>query len=72
MPRKIVLFLLISVCFVLQTTMFHTLSFANIGPNLIIIVVTAFGEAGIIDNFKSKVLEVYEGAEVSVEKSLVE
>lgn len=43
MPRKIVLFLLISVCFVLQTTMFHTLSFANIGPNLIIIVVTAFG-----------------------------
>ena len=43
MPRKIVLFLLISICFMLQTTMFHTLSFANIGPNLIIIVVTAFG-----------------------------
>jgi len=43
MPRKIVLFLLISICFVLQTTTFHTLSFANIGPNLLIIVITSFG-----------------------------
>lgn len=43
MPRKIVLFILISICFVLQTTTFHTLSFANIKPNLLIIIVTAFG-----------------------------
>ncbi len=43
MPRKIVLFVLISICFVLQTTTFQTLSFANIGPNLLIIVVTSFG-----------------------------
>ena len=43
MPRKIVLFIIISICFVLQTTMFQTLSFAGISPNLLIIVVASFG-----------------------------
>lgn len=43
MPRKIVLFLIISICYVLQTTTFQTLSFANISPNLLIIVVASFG-----------------------------
>ncbi len=43
MPRKIVLFLIISICFVLQTTTFQALSFAGIAPNLLIIVVTSFG-----------------------------
>lgn len=43
MPRKIVLFLIISICFVLQTTTLQTLSFANITPNLLIIVVASFG-----------------------------
>lgn len=43
MPRKIVLFLIISICFVLQTTVFQFLSFANITPNLLIIVVASFG-----------------------------
>ena len=43
MPRKIVLFVIISICFVLQTTTFQTLSFANIAPNLLIIVVSSFG-----------------------------
>ena len=43
MPRKIVLFLIISICFVLQTTTFQTLSFAGIAPNLLIIVVASFG-----------------------------
>ena len=43
MPRKIVLFVLISICFVLQTTVFHIFSFGNIGPNLLLIVVTSFG-----------------------------
>ena len=43
MLRKIVLFLIISICFVLQTTTFQTLSFANIAPNLLIVVVAAFG-----------------------------
>lgn len=43
MARKIVLFLIISICFVLQTTTFQTLSFANITPNLMIIIVSSFG-----------------------------
>ena len=43
MRRKIVLFIIIAVCFLLQTTVFERLTFANIGPNLLIIVVSAFG-----------------------------
>ena len=43
MPRKIVLFFIISICYVLQTTAFQVLSFANITPNLMIIVVASFG-----------------------------
>ena len=43
MLRKVVLFLVISICFVLQTTTFQTFSFANISPNLMIIIVSAFG-----------------------------
>ena len=43
MARKIVLFIVISICFVLQTTVFQTLSFANITPNLMIIVVSSMG-----------------------------
>ena len=43
MLRKIVLFLIISICFVLQTTTFQSLSIAGIAPNLLIIVVAAFG-----------------------------
>lgn len=43
MARKIVLFIVISICFVLQTTVFQTLSFANIAPNLMIIVVSSMG-----------------------------
>lgn len=43
MPRKIVLFAIISICFLLQTTTFQVLTFAGISPNLMIIVVTSFG-----------------------------
>lgn len=43
MRRKIVLFIIIALCFLLQTTIFQVLSFAEIGPNLLIIVVSAFG-----------------------------
>jgi len=43
MLRKVILFIIISICFVLQTTTFQTLSFADIGPNLLIIVVSSFG-----------------------------
>ena len=43
MRRKIVLFLIIAVCFLLQTTVFRVLNFAGIGPNLLIIIISAFG-----------------------------
>lgn len=43
MRRKITLFLIISICFLLQTTVFQALSFANIAPNLLVIVVSSFG-----------------------------
>ena len=35
MRRKIVLFIIIAICFLLQTTVFRALTFANIGPNLL-------------------------------------
>lgn len=43
MRRKIVLFVIITVCFLLQSTVFQTLSLANVAPNLLIIVISAFG-----------------------------
>ena len=43
MRRKIVLFIIITICYLLQTTIFHWFSFANIVPNLMIIVVSSFG-----------------------------
>lgn len=43
MRRKITVFLIIVVCFLLQTTLFQTLSFASIAPNLLIVVVSSFG-----------------------------
>jgi rod shape-determining protein MreD len=43
MLRKITLFFIIVISFLLQTTVFSSLTLANIGPNLLIIVVSAFG-----------------------------
>ncbi|MGN0352181.1 MAG: rod shape-determining protein MreD [Roseburia sp.] len=43
MRRKITVFIVIAVCFLLQSTVFETLSFASISPNLLIIVTAAFG-----------------------------
>ena len=43
MRRRIVLFIIITLCFLLQTTLFKTLSFANISPTLLIIAVSSFG-----------------------------
>ena len=43
MRLKIVLFIIITICYLLQTTIFHWFSFANIVPNLMIIVVSSFG-----------------------------
>lgn len=43
MKRKIVVFILIIVCFLLQCTVFKELSFANVVPNLLIVVTSSFG-----------------------------
>ncbi len=43
MKRKITVFIIIYICFLLQTTLFQALSLASISPNLIIIVVSSFG-----------------------------
>lgn len=42
MLRKIVLFIIIAICFVLQTTFFQFASFAGIAPNLLIVIVSSF------------------------------
>lgn len=43
MRRKITLFFIIIICYLLQTTLFHSLSFASISPNLMVIVASSFG-----------------------------
>lgn len=43
MLRKVLTFILILVCFVLQSTVFRNLSFAGIVPNLLIILTSSFG-----------------------------
>lgn len=43
MRRKITVFLIITICFLLQSTLFQALSFASISPNLLIVVTSAFG-----------------------------
>lgn len=43
MRRKITVFVIIAICFLLQSTLFQALSFASITPNLLIVVTSAFG-----------------------------
>lgn len=43
MKRKVITFIIIVVCFLLQSTIFDLLSFGNICPNLLIIVTSSFG-----------------------------
>ncbi|MBQ1802929.1 MAG: rod shape-determining protein MreD [Lachnobacterium sp.] len=43
MRRKVTLFILISICFVLQTTIFKAIAFAGIAPNVLLVVVATFG-----------------------------
>ncbi len=43
MKRKIVTILIILVCFLLQSTIFKTLSIGSISPNLMVIVTSSFG-----------------------------
>lgn len=43
MRRKIVIAIIIVIFFLLQSTLFQTISFASISPNLLIVVTAAFG-----------------------------
>ncbi len=43
MKRKVVVTVIIMICFLLQTTVFKALSFASISPNLLIVAVSSFG-----------------------------
>lgn len=43
MKRKIISFIIIIACFLLQSTLFDKLTFSSIRPNLLIIVVSSFG-----------------------------
>lgn len=43
MKRKVTVAIIIIVCYLLQCTVFQTLAFASIAPNLLIVVTSAFG-----------------------------
>lgn len=43
MRRKIVVFIIIVLCFLLQSTLFQAWAFASISPNLLIVVTSSFG-----------------------------
>ncbi|MBR5317169.1 MAG: rod shape-determining protein MreD [Lachnospiraceae bacterium] len=43
MRRKVTVAIIIIVCYLLQATLFQTLAFASISPNLLIVVTSAFG-----------------------------
>ncbi len=43
MLRKIVVCLIVAVCFLLQTTLFKSIPFLTVAPNLLIIVTSSFG-----------------------------
>ena len=72
MLRKIVLFFIIAVCLVLQTTTFQALAFANIVPNLMIIPVSAFGfmrgkkEGMFVGLFSGVLIDIFCGSYIGV------
>lgn len=72
MRRKITVFIIIAVCYLLQTTLFQELSFASISPNLLVIVVSAFGfmrgkkEGLYIGFFTGILLDVFSGSIIGI------
>ena len=68
MRRKITVFIIIALCYLLQTTLFSVLSFASISPNLLIIVVSSFGfmrgkkEGLFIGFFCGLLLDIWSGS----------
>lgn len=72
MRRKITVFVIIAVCYLLQTTLFRALSIASIAPNLMVIEVAAFGfmrgkrEGLWIGFFSGLLLDVFGGGVLGV------
>ncbi len=68
MRRKLAVFLIITVCFLLQSTLFQMLSIASISPNLLIVVTSSFGfmrgrkEGMWIGFFSGLVLDIFFGS----------
>lgn len=68
MRRKVTVFIIIIICYLLQTTVFSALSFASISPNLLIILVSAFGfmrgkkEGLYIGFFCGLILDIFGGS----------
>ena len=68
MRRKISVFLIIVVCYLLQSTVFEAFSFTSITPNLLIVAVSAFGfmrgkkEGLIIGFFCGLLLDIFTGS----------
>lgn len=70
MKRKVTIVVLIIICFLLQSTVFQTLSFASISPNLLIILTSSFGfmrgkkEGMLIGFFCGLLLDIFFGSVV--------
>lgn len=68
MRRKVTVFIIITICYLLQTTLFQTLSFASISPNLMIIIASSFGfmrgkkEGLFIGFFCGLLLDIFSGS----------
>ena len=68
MRRKLAVFLIITVCFLLQSTLFQMLSIASISPNLLIVVTPSFGfmrgrkEGMWIGFFSGLILDIFFGS----------
>ncbi len=67
MRRKLSVSIIIIICFLLQSTLFQTLAFADISPNLLIVVTAAFGfmrgkkEGMIIGFFCGLLMDIFFG-----------
>lgn len=68
MKRKIIVIITVIICFLLQSTLFQTLSFASISPNLLVIVTSAFGfmrgkkEGMVIGFFSGLLMDIFYGS----------
>ncbi len=68
MKRKIIIVIAVILCFLLQSTVFKTISFASISPNLMIILTASFGfmrgrkEGMLIGFFSGLLLDIFYGS----------